>query len=125
MNELAVVMRAREFITRVSIDVMPVDLKDYVNAAGAKLEVRWNMKDDEAGYTIPLPDHYLICVNGTQREERQRFTVLHEIAHIILELPSSHSEGLDEDSLGSYQRKSPEETLCDIFAAEFAPRALI
>ena len=32
----------------------------------------------------------MITVNGNHKKERQRFTVLHEIAHIVLELPSEH-----------------------------------
>ena len=57
---------------------------------------------------------YHICVNSKDLKERQRFTVCHEIAHIVLGLPSDH-----KTSPGwSYAKKSLGEILCDVFAAE-------
>ncbi len=54
-----------------------------------------------------------ICVNGNDREERQRFTICHEIAHIVLGLPSEHK------AQPWWSAKRPlAERLCDIFAAE-------
>src|SRR4030067_3421138 len=77
-----------------------------------------NMQDAESGRVIPLPGKYAIEVNGNHSTERQRFTVLHEIAHIILGLPSSHSEITTADLLHRYDYRLPEEILCDVFAAE-------
>ena len=64
--------------------------------------------------------HY-ICVNAKDREERQRFTACHELAHIVLGLPSEHKEL----PWWSYAKRSPNEIFCDVFAAElFLPYKL-
>ncbi len=118
MDEFTVVMRARDFVRQANIESVPVDLNRYLSMAGAQLKVRTEMRDEEAGQTMPLSDHYLICVNGNHSNERQRFTILHEIAHIVLDLPSTHGDSLDVNSLGSYERRPREEILCDVFASE-------
>jgi hypothetical protein len=56
-------------------------------------------------------------VNGQHTLERQRFTILHEIAHIVLGLPSIHDSILKSAVLMSYARRPPEEVCCDAFAA--------
>ncbi|MFD2274637.1 ImmA/IrrE family metallo-endopeptidase [Undibacterium arcticum] len=57
---------------------------------------------------------HVITVNSLESEERQRFTVCHEIAHIVLKLPSLH----DELPSWSYAKRDINEVTCDIFAAE-------
>jgi hypothetical protein len=54
-------------------------------------------------------------VNGNDLPERQRFTVAHEIAHIVLDLPTEHDGAPAQDG---FIRRSPNEVLCDVFAAE-------
>jgi hypothetical protein len=68
----------------------------------------------------------LITVNELDRAARRRFTVCHEIAHLVLDLPSEHGHGPD----WSYVKRSANEVCCDVFAAElllpvvqFAPLA--
>ena len=68
---------------------------------------------DEAGHTVVVAGKRCIIVNGNDRLERQRFTALHEVAHIVLELPTEHENGGSQ-----FARRSPNETLCDVFAAE-------
>jgi Zn-dependent peptidase ImmA (M78 family) len=53
-------------------------------------------------------------VNGNDSDERQRFTACHEAAHIELGLPSEHAEL----PWWSYAKRSPNEILCDAFAAK-------
>ena len=68
---------------------------------------------------IPLEDRKVITINGNHSEARQRFTALHEIAHIVLALPSQHHDASTNLSdLASYSSKPKEERLCDTFAAE-------
>ena len=77
------------------------------------------MLDAESGQTFPLGGKQIISVNGNHSDERQRFTVLHEIAHIVLGLPSQHhGETLTTTDLVSYRGRPHEEVLCDVFAAE-------
>lgn len=53
-------------------------------------------------------------MNSLETDERQRFTVCHEIAHIVLDLESSH----EEVPSWSYVKRHPNEITCDTFAAE-------
>ena len=68
--------------------------------------------------TLPLGGRNLILINKHDAIERQRFTALHEIAHILLELPSRHDQDVDSAAMFSYVRRPQEEIVCDTFAAE-------
>ena len=57
--------------------------------------------------------HY-ICVNSKDSYQRQRFTVCHELAHIVLNLPSDHKSSPS----WSYASKSQNEIFCDVFSSE-------
>lgn len=119
MDEFSVILKARKFIKDAAIDAVPVDLARYAERAGAKIEIRFDLDDDESGQTFMLGKQHVILVNGNHQEERQRFTVLYEIGHIILELPSQHGgDKLTTSALTSYKRRPHEEMLCDVFAAE-------
>ena len=118
-KEFEVVLKARDFIRESGINSVPVDLKRYCAVAKAKIEVRYDLDDEESGQTFPFSGKNIITVNGNHTEERQRFTVLHEIGHIILELPSKHQNGsIKTTDLISYRQRPEEEILCDIFAVE-------
>jgi uncharacterized protein DUF955 len=77
-------------------------------------------KPNEPGFSFPASDKHFICVNANDREERQRFTVCYELAHIVLGLPSNHK------AEPWWSAKRPlAEILCDVFAAELLlPRRL-
>ena len=68
----------------------------------------------EAGYTMVTGAGPLITINELDRATRRRFTVCHEIGHMVLDLPSEHGHGPD----WSYAKRSPNEVCCDVFAAE-------
>lgn len=119
MDELTVILKARQFVKDADISSIPVDIEKYAKAAKAKINVSYELDDDESGQTFPIGGKNIIAVNGNHREERQRFTVLHEIAHIILELPSNHHGAhLSSSDLISYRSRPQEEIFCDVFAAE-------
>ena len=119
MDEFRVILKARQFIQDAGIDSVPVDIERYAAAANAKIKVLHDLANDESGQTFPLGGKNIITVNGNHREERQRFTVLHEIAHVVLELPSQHhGANITTRDLISYGRRPKEEMLCDVFAAE-------
>ena len=119
MEELTVISKAREFVNRVGINSVPVDLGCCSTAANAEIRVCNDLDDEESGQTFSLKGKNTIMVNGNHTEERQRFTVLHEIAHIVLGLPSKHHEGVIKTAdLMSYRNRPKEEVLCDVFAAE-------
>lgn len=119
MDEFQTILRARQFIGTAHNESVPVDIEHLAAGAKAKIKIVYDLPDDESGQTTPLKGKHLIIVNGNHREERQRFTVLHEIAHIVLGLPSRHhGETLKTDILLRYRQRPEEEILCDVFAAE-------
>ena len=119
MNEIPTILRAREFLRDAGNPAVPVDIKHLAAVANAKIKVAYDLADDESGQTTPFKDKHIIIVNGNHREERQRFTVLHEIAHIVLGLPSQHhGSTLKTHVLLRYAQRPEEEVLCDVFAAE-------
>ena len=115
-KKLDVISAARRFIEKAGINSVPVDLELYVEAAKARVDIRDDLDDEESGQTFPLKGKHVITVNAKHNEERRRFTVLHEIGHIVLELPSNH-QGDAFGPAGRGQRPE-EEALCDVFAAE-------
>ena len=106
MNEFPTILRAREFLRDAGNDSVPVDVKRLAAAANAKIKVAYDLADDESGQTTPFKGKHIIFVNGNHKEERQRFTVLHEIAHIVLGLPSQHhGSTLKTEMLLRYARR--------------------
>ncbi|MCY3818135.1 MAG: ImmA/IrrE family metallo-endopeptidase [Gammaproteobacteria bacterium] len=119
MNEFATISRARRFLKEAGIKSVPVDLKRLTAAANARIKLVRDMRDDESGQTTRLGGKHVIIVNGNHRAERQRFTVLHELGHIVLDLPSQHGgPTLKTETLLGYRGRPEEEMLCDVFAAE-------
>jgi Zn-dependent peptidase ImmA (M78 family) len=114
MDELSAVLKAREIVNKVSPTSLPVSVKAYADEVGAIIHVDEDLKPDEQGYCVDINGKLRICVNENDDETRRRFTVCHEIAHRVLGLPSEHG-GV---SSWSYAKRSPNEILCDVFAAE-------
>jgi Zn-dependent peptidase ImmA (M78 family) len=119
MDEFQTILKARQFVRNAGVTTAPVELECLAAAANAKIKFVHDLSDDESGQTTQHKGKHVIIVNGNHREERQRFTVLHEIAHIVLELPSQHhGPKLTTGDLMRYGRRPLEEMLCDVFAAE-------
>src|SRR5580704_2981452 len=92
MDELSVVLKARALISRVAPTVVPVPIEAYVADIGALLHMDDSLGADEPGYSFAKDGRHHICVNANDRPERRRFTACHEIAHIVLGLPSDHEQ---------------------------------
>jgi hypothetical protein len=115
MDELAVIVKAHSFIGKVRSLKAPVVLQDYLAEATAVMSVDNSLGADEAGMCMSKNGQHFIFVNGNDTPERQRFTVCHELGHIILGLPSNHADGFN---LYSYRRRDQNEIWCDVFASE-------
>lgn len=114
MDEITAALKARELVQRINPDVIPVDIARCISAVpGCELRVKHDLPADQPGYSFPSNGKHYIVVNGNDLQERQRFTALHELGHIVLDLPSEHSG----NSL-SYAKRPPNEIYCDVFAAE-------
>ncbi len=114
MDELTVVLKARELINKVGATAIPAPIKAYVEHIGAVLRVERDLKPEEPGWCFEADGKHYICINGKDSDERQNFTACHEIAHIVLGLPSDH----EAMPWWSYAKRSPNEIACDVFAAE-------
>jgi len=118
ISELTVITKALELQRAAGINSAPVDIFRYLAACNAELRVSDDMPDDQEGLVFPWKSKFIISVNGHHRPERRRFTVLHELAHVYLGLPSSHGRTMSTDALLRHASRPREEVLCDMFAAE-------
>jgi hypothetical protein len=114
VDELSAVLKARELVNKVNPTTIPVPIKAYVEQVGAVLRLEYDLEANEPGWSFESNGKYYICVNGNDSRERCRYTACHELAHIVLGLPSDHKEL----PWWSYAKRSPNEIFCDIFAAE-------
>lgn len=114
MDEQQVRQRARNFIAALDISNIQNDLSVYANAVNATIKTQ-DLGEGEAGYTITKPNgKHVIVVNVNDTEERQRFTICHEVAHIALQLASNH----EEVPSWAFAKRDANEVACDTFAAE-------
>ncbi|MDR0564701.1 MAG: ImmA/IrrE family metallo-endopeptidase [Azoarcus sp.] len=114
IDELDIQQKARDFIKQVDISNIRDDLSPYLTAAKVKLHFE-KLNEGESGYTFTKSDGtHSVTVNSLETPERQRFTICHEIAHIVLGLPSSH----DGIPAWGFAKRDVNEIMCDMFAAE-------
>lgn len=113
MNEIDVQMMARRFVMDLDLTQVHNDLSVYTNKINAKIAYE-ELPKGESGYTLVRGTTPRLTINSAESEERQRFTICHEIAHIYLELESSH----EEIKSWSFAKRHINEVWCDMFAAE-------
>ncbi|HBN8613191.1 ImmA/IrrE family metallo-endopeptidase [Pseudomonas aeruginosa] len=117
MDENIAIARARKLLKEAGITEAPVDVEALAMSLGYQVS-RQDLPPGEAGNTFERRGKKHIWVNQSDGLRRQRFTILHEIAHDVLKLPSKHGEALPSDELERYKGRPSEEVLCDVFAAE-------
>lgn len=117
MDENIAVARARKLLKDAGVTTVPVDVEVLASFLGFQVS-RTELAKGEAGCTVKRREKISIWVNQDDSPLRQRFTILHEIAHHVLELESKHGEKVPSDELERFTGRPPEEVLCDIFAAE-------
>jgi len=118
MNELDAIVQARRLISETGIDEIPVDINKLLSKVDAVLRPRSDLREDESGHTMEVGGVQYIVVNSNHSIERQRFTILHEVAHIVLKLPSQHESTSLGQIFGGNSGRPREEIICDLFAAE-------
>lgn len=112
IDEMTAVLKARALVSQVTPSAIPVPMDGYLAEANAVVRVENDLQEGLLGMSFSLSGKNYICVNGNDSAERQRFTICHEIAHIVLGLPSDHK-------IQWWSAKRPmAERLCDLFAAE-------
>ena len=115
MDESSVIMKARNFVRSFPHLMFPGSMELYVEAIGAVLHYETDIPHNESGHSLPIKGKWHIIVNKGHLEERQRFTICHELGHIYLDLPNEHAGMSDSQR---YTKRPQSEVLCDIFAAE-------
>ncbi len=64
---------------------LPVNVDELATGLGFQVVRLFSVADEFSG--IVSPKHRLIGVNGNHHRHRQRFTLAHELGHIVLEHP--------------------------------------
>lgn len=114
IDELDIRQKASYFMAGLDLSGIDKDLSVYVKKVNAKLSAE-EMGEGESGYTLTRRDgKSSIVVNELERRERQRFTICHEVAHLVLGLHSNHKEA----PAWAYAKRDDNEIACDIFASE-------
>src|SRR6266853_4661241 len=114
MDESTAQQAARTFVAPIDISGIHNDLSPYAQAANAVIKFE-PLNEGECGFTVTKPGgQHVITVNELERRERQRYTICHEIGHIVLKLPSRH----EELPSWSFAKRDLNEICCDAFAAE-------
>ncbi|QDE39803.1 ImmA/IrrE family metallo-endopeptidase [Luteibacter pinisoli] len=119
MDENTAIVRARDFLKRHGVTDIPIDVMTLAAAEGFQV-LHKDLPDGESGSTVERRGQRYIWINANEPTQRQRFTVLHEIAHHVLKLPSVHGQApsADDAQLLSSRRRPVEEVACDAFASE-------
>ncbi|WPO43182.1 ImmA/IrrE family metallo-endopeptidase [Tardiphaga sp. 42S5] len=113
IDELDIAMKAREFIRLCGPSAVPVSVDAYAAQIGGQVLKETLGENEDAWSFRDSAGRYRICVNCTHNARRQRFSVCHEVAHVVLGIPSDHTA-----PSWSYSRRPPGEIACDVFAAE-------
>ena len=114
IDEADIRLKARRFMAGLDLSRIARDLSVYTSKVQAKLR-KEELEPGESGYTLTKRDgSSVIIVNELEKLERQRFSLCHEVGHIVLELGSDHREM----PAWSYAKRDENEIACDIFAAE-------
>ena len=84
MRRLTAIRRkAGELLERTQVDSPPVDLDAVASSLGAT--IRYSPFDGElAGMLVRKDDEIVIGVNSLHHLNRQRFTIAHELGHLLL-----------------------------------------
>lgn len=114
MDEPTAVLKARSFLAKLD-QSPPVSVSAYAQAIGADIYFDKNLPDSTGGFTTTIGPKHVIVVNANDSPERRRFTICHEIGHLVLGLPTAHDGTFH---IESYAKRAPSEILCDVFAAE-------
>ena len=94
----------------------PIPVESLASSLGFQVVRLFTVADEFSG--LVSPRHKLIGVNGNHHRHRQRFTVAHEIAHILLKHPAESRCSMKEIALYNIE--------ADVCASELLiPQSLI
>jgi Zn-dependent peptidase ImmA (M78 family) len=74
--------RAEELVTRHALEP-PIAVIDVAERLGARVDFH-DLEDQVSGLLVRKGDQSFIVVNASHAETRQRFTIAHEVGHLLL-----------------------------------------
>lgn len=75
--------KVKELLTRAKVTAAPVPIEDIARMVGARI-VPNNFNDEISGVLVRQPDNIVIGVEAQQSPQRKRFTIAHELGHLLL-----------------------------------------
>ena len=122
---------ARRVISRLRLSTAPIDVKAIAKKYGVEV-VEEAFPDDISGALSRGADHAVIAINKGHHENRQRFTIAHELGHYLLHGDSpayydqEHQVGLHFRAKVTGASWNAKEIEANRFAAELLmPRRLL
>lgn len=76
--------KAREVLDELGVVEAPVDAEKIARLLGAQVKREDDFDDDFSGMVYRADGNIVIAVNRSHSPKRQRFTLAHEIAHLLL-----------------------------------------
>lgn len=98
---------------------LPVDVFDLARREGVRV-LKHPMKDEHSGMLLTKDGKAVIVVNARHHPRRQRFSVAHELGHLVLHPRAGHRVGDDVELFHRHEyhrRNMPQETQANYFAA--------
>ena len=88
--------KAKALATEYGQGAPPVDLDRIAAALGAEIRYSHEFTDNISGVLVPMGDgRWVIGVNANHADTRQRFTIAHEIGHLVLhDFEAPHADGV-------------------------------
>ena len=121
-------MKARELLRKFKVLAPPVPVEEIARGEGAQI-ARHRFEGWESGFILRDGRQTIIGVNTRTSRRRQRFTIAHEIGHLLLHegtLIVDHAVRVNWRDEGSGMATDTEEIQANTFAAELLmPRELV
>ena len=77
---------------------------------------------DVAGMVVPIPDGYVVILNEKDSEQKNQYTIAHELGHLVIAHAKANGVPADSQINCTAFRKGPndsnEERMCEAIAAE-------
>ena len=120
LSRVQIKKKAEELLAQNHIGMPPVSVEAVAESLGVAIQ-RVDLKDNLSGFSYPKGPRRTIGVNLRHATVRQRFTVAHELGHLLM-----HTQDLHYDRAFSMQFRSeisstgtdPKEVAANAFAAE-------
>jgi Zn-dependent peptidase ImmA (M78 family) len=107
---------ARKVLDQLKIRTAPIPVDKIASALGAKIKYA-PYEGEIAGMLVRGKDETVIGVNSLHHPNRQRFTIAHELGHLLLHKDEVHIDRAFRNSISS-QAIDPHEIEANRFAAE-------